>query len=117
MTYKLIRVNFYLPLKLRKKYTISVVVSRLSLSQSICFKLQVPHFVVTAVRHVNHPRGIREQHLIKELCGRSGIMGYVTFHHKTRRAPLMVALYMRNSRCYLSHNRGASWGAVGEPQR
>lgn len=47
---------------------------------------------MTAVRHVNHPRGIREQHLIKELCGRSGIMGYVTFHHKTRRAPLMVAL-------------------------
>lgn len=47
---------------------------------------------MTAVRHVNHPRGIREQHLIKELCGRSGIMGYVTFHHKTRRAPLMVPL-------------------------
>lgn len=39
----------------------------------------------TALCHVNHPRSIREEHLIKEHCGLSGIMGYVTFHHKTRR--------------------------------
>lgn len=34
---------------------------------------------------MNHPHSIREEHLIKEHCGFSGIMGYVTFHRKTRR--------------------------------
>jgi len=38
------------------------------------------------------PCSIREEHLIKEHCGLSGIMGYVTFHHKTRRGLSIVFL-------------------------
>lgn len=48
-------------------------------------------FLGTWNSDVNHSRHIREEYLTKEHCGRSGIMGYVTFHHKTRRGPLAVA--------------------------
>lgn len=41
---------------------------------------------------MNHPHSIREEHLIKEHCGFSGIMGYVTFHRKTRRGLSIVFL-------------------------
>lgn len=47
-------------------------------------------FFGTVSYDVNRCRSIREEHVIKEHCGQSGIMGYVTFHHKTRRGPLAV---------------------------
>lgn len=59
---------------------------------------------VTVLCHVNHPRSIREEHLIKEHCGLSGIMGYVTFHHKTGRGLSKLSFYMRNNCCHVSHN-------------
>lgn len=72
---------------------------------------------MTAVHHVNHPRGIREQHLMKELCGRSGIMGYVTFHHKTRRAPLMVPLTWETaSVVFLTTNKPSDIHSVDAPE-
>lgn len=39
---------------------------------------------------VNFSCRMKEEHVTKEHCGRSGIMGYVTFHHKTRRGPPAV---------------------------
>lgn len=62
----------------------------------------------TGLYHVNSPRSAREEHVIKEPCGWSGIMGYVTFHHKTGSSLPIVScfFYMRNYRRHVSHNWG-----------
>lgn len=43
-------------------------------------------FHTSALCSVKQPRSVREERLMKELCGWSGIMGYVTFHRTTRPA-------------------------------
>lgn len=72
---------------------------------------------------MNHPHSIREEHLIKEHCGFSGIMGYVTFHRKTRRGLSIVFLshekqplscfsqVKETAKCHKKdpHKNGLSW--------
>lgn len=116
ITYKLIRVNFYLPLKLRKKYTISVVVSRLSLS---VYMLQAPSpslccdCCASCESPSRHPRATSDKRTLWSQWN----YGLCHLSPQNKKGPSHGCAYMRNGRCYLSHNRGASRGAVGDPQR
>lgn len=78
---------------------------------SICIcAFTAVHSLLVALFHVNRPCSIREEHLIKEPCGLSGIMGYVTFHHKTRRGPLIVSrLHEKQPLSCFSQLRRTKW--------
>lgn len=66
--------------------------------------------LLIALFHVNHPCSFREEHPIKEPCGLSGIMGYVTFHHKTRRGPHIVSrLHEKQPLSCFSQPRNTKW--------
>lgn len=60
---------------------------------------------------VNFSCSIKEEHVTKEHCGRSGIMGYVTFHHKTRRGPPAVTwetasvVFLTTTTRHVAHHR------------
>lgn len=90
--------------------TLSYLSSTLRVYVSVHLQQVSHYFAATALRHVNRPRSIREEHLIKEHCGFSGIMGYVTFHHKTRRGPLIVpCLHEKQPLSCFSQLRGTKW--------
>lgn len=69
---------------------VSLYGSSLRVVHVCAFTAVQPWLCCEFLRHVNHPHSITEEHLIKEHCGLGGIMGYVTFRHKTRRGPLVV---------------------------